>query len=307
MTTTEVVNVEPQVTVNGQAHAARRGRRPRHPAGVAAGRRVHRQQGGLRGGRVRRLRGAGGPPGRRRVATRWTAINACLVPAAGLDDQEVITAEGLGQPGGCTRCSARWPTGAARNVVTAHRVSSARWPRSTTGPTAAGTAARAGRDRARHQRSRGGARLGATAPTRRRRVTHPTTSTGRTASTCTRCPETCAAAPATGRSGTPPTRWARPDAADPLFARLGRPAPAPAATRISSGQGAFVRPGRPGARRWTCWPSNPDARLVAGSTDWGVELNIRHARAALTIGIDRLTELRAARRRRRTGSTSARR
>jgi xanthine dehydrogenase small subunit len=31
---------------------------------------------------------------------------------------------------------------------------------------------------------------------------------------------------------------------------------------------------------------------VAGSTDWGVELNIRHARAALTIGIDRLEELR---------------
>jgi xanthine dehydrogenase small subunit len=31
---------------------------------------------------------------------------------------------------------------------------------------------------------------------------------------------------------------------------------------------------------------------VAGSTDWGVELNIRHARAALTIGIERLEELR---------------
>ena len=31
---------------------------------------------------------------------------------------------------------------------------------------------------------------------------------------------------------------------------------------------------------------------MAGSTDWGVELNIRHARAALTIGIDRLAELR---------------
>ncbi|HZM65326.1 MAG TPA: 2Fe-2S iron-sulfur cluster-binding protein, partial [Nakamurella sp.] len=29
-------------------------------------------------------------------STRWTAINACLVPAAGLDNQEVITAEGLG-------------------------------------------------------------------------------------------------------------------------------------------------------------------------------------------------------------------
>ena len=38
---------------------------------------------------------------------------------------------------------------------------------------------------------------------------------------------------------------------------------------------------------------NPQARLVAGSTDWGVELNIRHSRAALTVGIDRLAELRA--------------
>ena len=28
--------------------------------------------------------------------SRWTAINACLVPAAGFDGQEVITAEGLG-------------------------------------------------------------------------------------------------------------------------------------------------------------------------------------------------------------------
>ncbi len=31
---------------------------------------------------------------------------------------------------------------------------------------------------------------------------------------------------------------------------------------------------------------------MAGSTDWGVELNIRQARAELTIGIDRLAELR---------------
>jgi xanthine dehydrogenase small subunit len=31
---------------------------------------------------------------------------------------------------------------------------------------------------------------------------------------------------------------------------------------------------------------------VAGSTDWGVELNIRHRRAGLSIGIDRLPELR---------------
>ena len=30
--------------------------------------------------------------------SRWTAINACLVPAAGFDAQEVITSEGLGEP-----------------------------------------------------------------------------------------------------------------------------------------------------------------------------------------------------------------
>src|SRR5512143_3148382 len=32
-------------------------------------------------------------------ASEWTAINACLVPAASLDGQEVVTAEGLGSPG----------------------------------------------------------------------------------------------------------------------------------------------------------------------------------------------------------------
>ena len=33
-----------------------------------------------------------------RDGTRWTPVNACLVPAAALDGQEVVTAEGLGSP-----------------------------------------------------------------------------------------------------------------------------------------------------------------------------------------------------------------
>ena len=33
-------------------------------------------------------------------ATEWTAINSCLVPAAALDGQEVVTSEGLGAPDG---------------------------------------------------------------------------------------------------------------------------------------------------------------------------------------------------------------
>src|SRR5438445_8744110 len=30
--------------------------------------------------------------------TQWTAINACLIPVASLDGQEVVTSEGLGSP-----------------------------------------------------------------------------------------------------------------------------------------------------------------------------------------------------------------
>ena len=91
------------------------------------------------------------------------------------------------------------------------------------------------------------------------------------------------------------------DAAYALGApRRRRPAAGPAATsprrrraptRISSSQGDFVRPADL-AEALDLLAENPDAKLVAGSTDWGVELNIRHSRAELTIGIDRLTELR---------------
>ena len=33
-----------------------------------------------------------------RGGTQWTAVNACLVPVAALDGQELVTAEGLGSP-----------------------------------------------------------------------------------------------------------------------------------------------------------------------------------------------------------------
>src|SRR5918995_2857462 len=31
-------------------------------------------------------------------SSRWTAVNACLVPATALDGQEIVTAEGLRRP-----------------------------------------------------------------------------------------------------------------------------------------------------------------------------------------------------------------
>ena len=81
-----------------------------------------------------------------------------------------------------------------------------------------------------------------------------------------------------------------PEAGDPFQARLAEPAPVPAATATSSAQGRYVRPAGL-AEALDLLAAEPDARLVAGSTDWGVELNIRHARAPLTIGIDRIAEL----------------
>ncbi len=86
---------------------------------------------------------------------------------------------------------------------------------------------------------------------------------------------------------------------------LGRPAPDdPVATRMTGeapavgthpGRGsdgrvrATHRPGR-GATR--CSRSIRTPCVVAGSTDWGVDVNLRGARAPLVIGIDRLEELR---------------
>src|SRR5436305_4656854 len=83
----------------------------------------------------------------------------------------------------------------------------------------------------------------------------------------------------------------QPEADDPFLARLAEPAPAPAATTTSNTQGRYVRPADL-AEALELLSAEPDAQLVAGSTDWGVELNIRYARAGLTIGIDRIDELR---------------
>ena len=83
----------------------------------------------------------------------------------------------------------------------------------------------------------------------------------------------------------------QPEADDPFLARLAEPAPAPAATTSSNTQGRYVRPADL-AEALDLLAAEPDAQLVAGSTDWGVELNIRHTRAALSVGIDRIAELR---------------
>ena len=229
---------------------------------------------------MRRLRGAGRP--RRRAGPdplgrdqRLPGAGRGVRPAGGRDGGGPGPARGRGS---CTRSSARWPTGVARSAATARRASSARWPPSTTART--GGPLPAGR---RTDRAAAGAVTATTTGT--------STSTGLTVSTCTRSAATCAGAPGTGRSGTRPTPSASPRRT--TRSRPGWPSPRrrPRPPRPRTSRAATC--GRPSlAEALELLAAEPDAQLVAGSTDWGVELNIRHARAALTIGIERIAELR---------------
>jgi xanthine dehydrogenase small subunit len=215
--------------------------------------------------------------------TRWVAINACLVPAAAFDQQEVVTAEGLGQPGQlhpvqremadrggsqCGYCTPGFICSMAAEYYRPARRPVAAGPLN--GSSAAngqnGSGAAHGPGEGEGEHGANGFDLHALSGNLCR---------------CTGYRPIRDAAYALGQ----------PESGDPFQARLAEPAPAPAATATMSDQGRYVRPADL-AGVLELLAVHPDAQLVAGSTDWGVELNIRHSRAALTIGIDRLEELR---------------
>lgn len=79
--------------------------------------------------------------------------------------------------------------------------------------------------------------------------------------------------------------------ADPLAQRRDRPTPAIQPVRLGTAESAFVRPASLDEALGLL-AGTPQAVLLAGSTDWGVDVAIRHRRAPLTIAIDHLTELR---------------
>jgi len=242
--------------------------------------------------------------------TRWVAINACLVPAAAFDQQEVVTAEGLGRPGRLHPVQREMAErgGSQCGYCTPGFICSmaAEYYRPGRRPAAAGPN---GADRSHGE---GGAPNGSGPPVTGQHDEEPNGSGITAAADGTRGGNESGAGDEehgpngfdlhalSGNlcrcTGYRPIRDAayalgQPEADDPFLARLAGPAPAPAATTTANEPGRYVRPASLD-EALELLAAEPDARLVAGSTDWGVELNIRHARAAQTIGIDRIEELR---------------
>jgi xanthine dehydrogenase small subunit len=76
-----------------------------------------------------------------------------------------------------------------------------------------------------------------------------------------------------------------------LAARAGTPAPAVRPTRVRSEGAQFARPAEL-AEALALLAERPDATVIAGCTDWGVEVNIRGARSPYVVAVDQLPELR---------------
>jgi len=207
--------------------------------------------------------------------TEWTAVNACLVPVAALNGQEVITAEGLGSPealhpvqaklaeaGGsqCGYCTPGFACSMAGEYYRADRVPEAAHDHDPADEHGAGCPV--------HDPEHGpnGFDLHALS-----------------GNLC-RC------------TGYRPIRDAAyelgsPEPGDVLAERREHPAPAPVPTDFTAGGGRFVRPASlDEALRILRDEESP--LLVAGSTDLGVEVNLRGRRAPLVVAIEQLDELR---------------
>jgi xanthine dehydrogenase small subunit len=196
--------------------------------------------------------------------TEWIAINACLVPIASLDGQEIVTAEGLGEPGalhpvqqemavrGGSQCGYCTPGFICSMAAEYYRPDRRPSDGSDGEPD--------------HEHGPNGFDLHALS-----------------GNLC-RCTGYRPIRDAAYALGAPP-------ADDSLVARLSAPPTEPAATRLRDNGSSFDRPGTL-ADALRLLHADPEATVVAGSTDWGVEANLRGARAASVIAIDRLPELR---------------
>ncbi|MFC9295146.1 xanthine dehydrogenase small subunit [Streptomyces sp. NPDC057011] len=210
--------------------------------------------------------------------TDWVAVNACLVPAAALDGQEVITSEGLAT------------AGEAGTPPTLHPVQE-------------------------EMAVRGGSQCGYCTPGFICSMAAEYYRPGR----CAHADQDQDQDPDPAHSTDPehgpngfdlhalsgnlcrctgyrPIRDAafavgQPTDEDPLAQRREQSPPEPVATEYTQDDSAFLRKNTL-AETLELLRERPDAVVVAGSTDWGVEVNIRSRRADCVVAIDRLPELR---------------
>lgn len=259
--------------------------------------------------------------------TRWTSINSCLLPAAALAGQEVYTAEGLASSdalhpvqqemavrGGsqCGYCTPGFVCSMAAEYYRADRQGCACGPGScgsaptTSDIVSAARAVPSGNelpwsmvvdDDARRLEPWLPARTAGDAPAETEPATRYESASGHEPETGPNGFDLHALSGNLCRcTGYRPIRDAafalgEADPQDPLAQRRGRPAPTSAPLRLGSPGSAFVRPADLG-EALALLAETPDAVLLAGSTDWGVELTIKHRRAPLTIAIDQLGEMR---------------
>lgn len=218
--------------------------------------------------------------------TRWTSVNACLPAAAAFDGQEVVTAEGLGTAPGprgpgtlhpvqrematrggsqCGYCTPGFVCAMAAEYYRPERCAPAE-PASQGGAGETGTEAVGEEHATDHECGPNGFDLHALSGNLCR---------------CTGYRPIRDAAYALGR----------PEDTDLLRRRQEDPAPAARPTRLEVDGARFVRPARM-AELFEALAEDPEAWLVAGSTDLGVEVNIRHVRPRTVLAVDRLEEMR---------------
>ncbi|GAB3259061.1 xanthine dehydrogenase small subunit [Arthrobacter pigmenti] len=217
--------------------------------------------------------------------TAWASVNSCLIPAAALNGQEVVTAEGLGSPtdlhpvqsqmaaNGSSQCGYCTPGFACSMAAEFYRcgrgggASTAETPAAGSAEVPVAKAPTAGNETpADDEHGPNGFDLHALS-----------------GNLC-RCTGYRPIRDAAFALGTPASD-------DPLAARRRAPAPSPVATDITADDGRFVRPGTL-ADTLDLIAENPDATVVAGATDFGVEVNQRGRRDPLLIAVDGIDDLR---------------
>jgi xanthine dehydrogenase small subunit len=222
-------------------------------------------------------------------STEWVAINACLIPAAGLDGQEVLTAEGLGSPDALhpVQCEMAVRGGSQCGYCTPGFITSmaAEYYRADRAPASHAAAAGADREHGasgnREHGANGDREHGPNGDHEHGPNGFDLHALSGNLCRCTGYRPIKDAAYALGQ----------PVVGDPIASRRDQPPPPARAGRIGSGEAEFVRPADLD-ETLRLLAERPEAVLVAGCTDWGVEVNIRGVRAPLVVAIDRLSELR---------------